>query len=321
MMFVIATYMKSETLTLRSDYDDLDISVLMIKPEGKAHAVLQISHGMRGCKERFLGLMEYLAAHGIACVTNDHRGHGESVRVPEDIGYMYSGGDRALVEDLRMVTQWCMKVYPDTPIFLLGHSMGSLAVRSYMRRYDNLISGVILCGSPSHTALTGIGIPMIGLLNRLHDGRIRTDLIQKVISDIYNIRFASEGRDAWTCSDPDVRAAFASDPKSRQAFTANASLALMHMMKDAYSSGGWALGNPHMPIYFMSGADDPCMRGERRFHKSVLRLMSAGYDDITSAIFPYMRHEILNETGKETVWNDILHHLESWIKNGDSLQK
>ena len=28
--------------------------------------------------------------------------------------------------------------------------------------------------------------------------------------------------------------------------------------------------------------------------------------NVTSAIYPAMRHEVLNEIGKEDVWNDIL---------------
>lgn len=65
---------------LESAYDGLSISVAAVYPENHPKAVLHISHGMCGCKERFLPLMEYMAAHGVACVANDHRGHGLSVK-------------------------------------------------------------------------------------------------------------------------------------------------------------------------------------------------------------------------------------------------
>ena len=64
------------TFIIRSRYDDLDISVLVVKPEKQVHAVIQFAHGMCGCKERFLPVMEYMAGKGIACVAGDHRGHG-----------------------------------------------------------------------------------------------------------------------------------------------------------------------------------------------------------------------------------------------------
>lgn len=65
---------------LDSAYDGVSISVAAVRPESRPKAVLQISHGMCGCKERFLPFMEYMAAHGVACVANDHRGHGLIVK-------------------------------------------------------------------------------------------------------------------------------------------------------------------------------------------------------------------------------------------------
>ena len=101
----------TEQATLRSRYDDLDISVLVVRPEGEAKAVLQLAHGMSGCKERFLPFMEFMAEHGVVCVANDHRGHGDSVKTPTDLGYMYGGGKDALIDDMRGVTEAICRVY------------------------------------------------------------------------------------------------------------------------------------------------------------------------------------------------------------------
>ena len=81
-----------DVFTLISSFDGLPLSVSVIRPDGPVKAVVQLAHGMRGCKERFLPVMEYLAGKGYACVANDHRGHGASLRAPEDLGYMYKGG-------------------------------------------------------------------------------------------------------------------------------------------------------------------------------------------------------------------------------------
>jgi alpha-beta hydrolase superfamily lysophospholipase len=37
-----------------------------------------------------------------------------------------------------------------------------------------------------------------------------------------------------------------------------------------------------------------------------------GYTDVTSALYSGMRHEVLNEIGKEMVWNDVLEHIRTW---------
>ena len=298
-----------ERITLHSHYDGLDVSILVTEPDDEPLAVLQLTHGMKGYKERFLPFMNYMAQHGIACVANDLRGHGESVRRKEDRGYMYEGGYVALVEDMKQVTDWIHQTYPGQPVFLLGHSMGSLAARIYMKTHDDAVSGVILCGSPSDSPISPAALFLAGLLNRFNDGRIRTGMIQNITSWIYNRRFSSEGRNAWTCSDADVRDAYAGNPAGAFEFTANGMYALMSMMRETYSHDGWQMANPQLPVYFISGSDDPCMRNEASFHAAAQLLADVGYSDVTSAIYGGMRHEVLNEKGKESVWNDILEHI------------
>lgn len=83
----------TERFILKSDVDALDISVVVVSPEEVSPKMaLQLAHGMCGCKERFMPFMEYMASKGVLCVANDHRGHGESVRQTDDLGYMYEGG-------------------------------------------------------------------------------------------------------------------------------------------------------------------------------------------------------------------------------------
>lgn len=149
---------------LDSAYDGVSISVAAVRPESRPKAVLQISHGMCGCKERFLPFMEYMAAHGVACVANDHRGHGLSVKNEKDRGYMYIGGYKALVDDMKMVTDWTRKSFEDVPVFLLGHSMDSLAAGTYLKKHSGSVDGVILCGNPSWKPLSYVILAFMHLL-------------------------------------------------------------------------------------------------------------------------------------------------------------
>ena len=102
-----------KTLKLKSRYDELDLSVSIFEPAGiQPKGILQISHGMAEHKERYYPFMEFLAANGWISVIHDHRGHGESVKSPEDLGHMYSGGAEALVEDLKLVQDKVKSDYP-----------------------------------------------------------------------------------------------------------------------------------------------------------------------------------------------------------------
>ena len=53
-----------ESIVLKSEVDGLDLSVLLVLPDGEPKLVLQLVHGMSEYKERYLPLMEYLAGRG-----------------------------------------------------------------------------------------------------------------------------------------------------------------------------------------------------------------------------------------------------------------
>ena len=216
--------------TLDSAYDDLKISVVSVLPDAGPKAVLQLAHGMCGSKERLLPLMEYLAAEGVACYANDHRGHGESIKSEKDLGYMYDGGRQALVEDMKMLTDHIRGQFPGLPVFLLGHSLGSMAARAYLRRYPQSIDGLIVCGSPGYNPMAPVACNVLAAACRCGLGRFRTRMVQTLTSGMYNRRFASEGPQAWVCSDPQVRKDFNDNPKHNFKFTVNASCALLGLM-------------------------------------------------------------------------------------------
>lgn len=296
----------TEIMTFLSRVDGLGISVMAVRPEGEPRAVIQLSHGLCGCKERFLPFMEYMAGKGIACVAGDHRGHGASVRTISDLGYMYDGGYMALVDDMRQITEWIHKTFPGKPVYLLGHSMGSMAARVYTKYDDSEIDGLILTGSPSREPLYKVGKFLAGLLCMVGLSRVRMSLSQKITSARYNRPFAGEGRQAWTCSNPSVRKSFEENPVCNFSLTANGSYNVMCLMGETYDEGRWTVSNPSMPVVFISGSDDPTMVSEARFHRSAQNICDRGYTNVTSVIYPAMRHEVLNEIGKEEVWNDIL---------------
>lgn len=292
--------------TLRSRYDGLDISVMVVRPAGEAKAVLQLAHGMSGCKERFLPFMEFMAEQGVVCVANDHRGHGDSVKTSGDLGYMYDGGQEALIDDMRGVTEAICNEYPEIPVFLLGHSMGSLAARVYAREDDSMLDGIILCGSPGYTSMAPLAYFLSYFLDAVGLGRWRPKLAYRITSDLYNHDFDSEGPMAWICSDPLVRKAYLEDPKTGFRFTVNANKVLMGLMMGAYSHSGHKAGKKELPVIFLSGDDDPCTGGAGGLDRAMAAMHEAGYCNICLKTYPAMRHEVLNEIGKERVWQDVL---------------
>ena len=304
--------MNTEATTVRSSFDELDLSVLICRPEGTPKAVIQLVHGMAEHKERYLPFMEFLCSNGYACIMHDHRGHGSSVKNTEDLGYMYSGGSEAVIEDIKAVNRHAASIFPESAIYLFGHSMGSLAVRCFAKRYDNLIDGLIVCGSPSRNPAAGAGKALTKIISAIKGDRHRPAIVQKMAFDSFNKNFAMEGQNAWLSTDKTVVEAYNASPLCGYTFTANGFIGLFDLMQDTYSTGGWNVSRPELPVHFIAGSDDPCITSRKDFDDAVSHMKNVGYKAVTSHLYEGFRHEILNETEKQKVWDDILLLTDKW---------
>ena len=292
---------------IKSPADGLEISILSCSPSSGAKGIVQLVHGMCEHKERYLPFMEFLASEGYASIIHDHRGHGESVKSSDDLGYFYEGGYAALVEDIGAVNRLVRGDYPGLRLALLGHSMGSMAVRSYVRRYDDTADALIVCGSPSYNPAAGIAKVLAKVYVMLAGKKHRPELIQNLAFGSFNRKFGKvSSPHAWVCSDPEIVDRYDRDPLCNFQFTNDGFMNLFSLMQDAYDTENWALHNPQMPVLFISGADDPCLGPKAGFRKAVHAMQKAGYRNVGSILYPDMRHEILNEPDRMKVWDDIL---------------
>ncbi len=301
--------------SLDASADGLKLAGLVSVPDVKdetPRGIVQLVHGMCEHKERYFPLMQFFSDHGLICVIHDHRGHGASVKSPEDLGYMYEGGWKAMVEDVRVVNDWIHGQYPDLKVILYGHSMGSMVVRSFAKQYDDRISALLVSGCPVDNPAKGAGKALAWLFGRQKGWHFRPALLQKMSFGAYNKPFADEGwAAAWVCSDPETLKDYHSDPLCQYVFTANGFYNLMGLMQDCYSTKGWAVRNPSMHIHFMSGEQDPCRGSDSRFRKAVRLLPEVGYHNVTAQVYQQMRHEIHNEPGRHRVWNAMITFIDN----------
>ena len=229
-----------------------------------------------------MDFMQYLGELGYLCVLHDHRGHGKSIRREDDLGYMGTTKAAALIEDIRQLNAQLHREYPSLKIYMFGHSMGSLAVRAYLKRYDDTIDALIVCGSPS------------------------SPLIQKMAFGNHCDGFAEEGSDnVWLCSDMEVVRAYDHDPLCGYTFTLNGFENLFSLMQDVYERKNWTLRNRTLPIRFIAGSEDPCIIRRGKFQEAAGLLREVGYSDVSARLFDGMRHEILNEPDHLLVYEDV----------------
>lgn len=290
-----------------SNADKLEIGGMVVAPEGKPVGVVQLVHGMCEYKERYYDFMKFLAERGYLCVIHDHRGHGKSIVSDADLGYFYDAGYEGLIEDTYQVTEMVKPYAEGVPYILIGHSMGSLVARCFLKKYDDEIDKLILLGSPSMRH----GIKSGGFFLRCIaavKGRRKHSRIadQIVVNSSYERKFKKEKcRHAWICSDRQVVDAYNADRYCNFTFTIDGYLNLLQLLQETYSVQGWELRNPDLPIKFFSGKDDPCALSPSDFGKSIHFMKTLGYKNVRGAMYKGMRHELLNEKRKKWVYHDI----------------
>lgn len=290
-----------------SNADKLEISGMVVAPEGNPIGVVQLLHGMSEYKERYYDFMKFLASHGYLCVIHDHRGHGKSVVSDADLGYFYDAGYEGFVEDAYQVMEMVKPYANGLPYILVAHSMGALVARCFLKKYDDEIDKLILLGNPSKRAGGKLGVCIMNVLAVLKGRRNRSKLADYfMVRSVYDKKFKKEKcANSWLTTDKTVVDAYNGDRYCNFSFTIDGYINLIRLQQAAYSETGWEVKKPELPIKFFSGKDDPCALSPSDFGKSIHFIKDVGYKNVRGAMYKGMRHEVLNEKKKKRVYHDI----------------
>lgn len=299
--------------TVISQFDRLKLDVLEIIPDDSIEGIALILHGMQEHKERYRPFMDYLARHHFLAVSYDHRGHGKSVVCHEDLGYFYDETAQAIVHDVHTIISQLKIKFPHLPLFLVAHSMGTLIARCYLKEHDTDIDGMILSGAVYENPMAKAGKMLVDVLARYQGGRHVSPRIAKLVEGSFDDKVEGEGVNHWLSSNADNVDAFNNDPLCGNAFTLNGYQNLLKLVINAYSKKGWHVGNPRLPILFAAGEDDPVIGSPDEFIKMQDFLRERGYVHLHSRLYPDMRHEILNEAGREEVFEDFYHFIKEHL--------
>lgn len=255
-------------------------------PDAKPHAIVLIAHGLGEHSDRYAHVAATLIEHGYGVYALDHRGHGRS------------DGDRVLVSDftdyfvadLRTYGNEIRAIHPDTPLFLYGHSMGSLIALLFTLRYQDELAGLITTG----TALKLAGTNPIAV-----------SLMQTTSNILPNARLI--GVDANGISrDRAVVKAYIDDPL---VYHGRIPLVTLAALQEAADLCIQHLPDLRLPFLAMHGSEDPLtlVKGAH------IVLEHSGSPDTIVKIYEGLYHEIVNEPEQEQVFEDMLNWLGEHI--------
>lgn len=276
------------------------------EPLSSARGIVLFLHGMADHKERYLPIMEYLSNQGFICAIRDMKGHGDNMVEHNGLGYLGEERVDGLINDVHHTVLSLKHMYPNLPLNLIGHSMGSLLARAYCKHHDEELSKLVVIGSPSYRTLTPLAILVTQAMRLVRKDTSVSQLFQTLSVGEYERKMPKgSSKNGWICSNKSVVDSYNTDPLCGFPFTINGNLTLFELMQYTYAIHDWYKVKENMPILFLSGKDDPCRISDKAFSRAVNHMKQVGYKNVTYRLYYGMRHEILNETDYKMVWNEI----------------
>ncbi|MBQ6493021.1 MAG: alpha/beta hydrolase [Erysipelotrichaceae bacterium] len=305
--------MIKEEFTFPSSDGHTDIRAVRYVPDVPVRAILQIAHGMVEFIDRYENFAAFLCEKGYLVTGNDHLGHGASVKSEADWGYFGADGNRYLLDDMHELMKITKGLYPDLPYYLMGHSMGSFYARQYLFDYDDGPDKAIIMGTGFEPkAVLKAGMFLCKVIALFRGWRYRSGLVNSIAFGSYNKQFEPARTSVdWLSKDEKLVDWYLNEPRCTFRFTVNGYYEMFKGITRLHDRGLLGKVPKDLPLLFVSGKEDPVGTNGAEVEAAVKSLTDVGVKDITVKLYENDRHEILNETDKETVYEDIYRWLET----------
>ena len=266
---------------------------------------------------RYDEFARFLCDRGYYVVGNDHLGHGKSVQAKSEYGFFNEKyGNACVLGDMHTLRQRTARKYPGVPYFMLGHSMGSSLLRQYIQMYGNGLSGAVLMGVTSDQKKAALLFRkrLCRVMAAFRGWHYRSKMVDKMALGAYNKKFKpARTRADWITSDNEHLDVYVSDPLCSFTVTVNAYYNVFSGMIGIQRKESVYMIPKGLPMLFMSGADDPVGEFGKGVRKIYEKHRAAGIQDVSLRLYTGDRHELLNETDREQIFEDLLIWLEKHL--------
>ena len=280
------------------------LSTVRWEPEGEPRALLQLVHGMAEHIRRYDYVAQAFCKAGFLVFGHDTRGHGQSAKRGE-LGHM--GAWNVVVEDIRRVGDHERKKHGDLPMAVLAHSMGSFMAQQLILDAPQHAAAWILSGSngkPPAIAAAG------RLVARFERWRVKeskpSNLLQNLSFGKFNDGFEGRTEFDWLSRDEAQVDAYVSDPLCGFGISTESWVGLLDALgpiADPFRQRRIPKG---LPVFIVGGGEDPVSEKGKGLRRLKRAYDDAGLTNVTLSIHEGARHEILNETNRDEVIEELI---------------
>jgi alpha-beta hydrolase superfamily lysophospholipase len=258
-----------------------------------------------------------LNAHGYVVYANDLRGHGQTARSQDELGVWTEaqGWDR-IVLDLIELLEAEAKEYPDVPLLLLGHSLGSYLAQRLLYERPKLLAAAVLSapnGKPSLLAQAGRAIARA---ERLRLGKRGKSLFLNTLTfGKFNQQFAPAATPFdWLSRDQSEVKLYFNDARCGFLSSTQLWIDFLDGIAELAKPEHKRLIQPDFPLYILAGGNDPVCENGKGAQRLAQEYKAAGLMNVTCKIYHEGRHEMLNEINRQEVVSDLALWLERTVR-------
>ncbi len=306
--------MQSSNFTFKT-HDDTEISVYKWTPEVTPKALILVIHGLADHAGRYEELAENATNKGYAVYAPDLRGHGKTVRTASGLGILDTNGWNLILNDLQVLTTQMQEEYPNLPFFLFGHSLGLEFAQDYIIRWGSTVKAVVLSApqsqQPFYILLFGemLGKGEIKKLGPLAP----SPTFQKLGWEKFNKPFRPAATDYdWISTDSKEVKKYIDDVFCGWIPSTVFATEITRGFKRIHKSSNREMIPNDLPILVLCGTQD----SSNSFGKNV-KTLEKKYKGlgkhVESKYYPDKRHDLLHESNRAEVIQDIIHWFETYI--------
>lgn len=275
-------------------------------PDGEIKGLFQVVHGMADHIGRYDEFMTALARKGFVAFGEDHVGHGKTARNEFELGFFaHKSGYKLAVNDSHAFAEEVRKEFPNKPLVLLGHSMGSFMARLIAAWYPKSVDALIIMGTGGKNPAAPVGIALASVICLVFGDMHFSKLIKKMAFGKYNDRTEKKTEFDWLATDFTLVEKYRNDRRAGFDFTVSGMRDLIKM-NFASNQSRWYRSMPDIPVLIVSGTEDPVGSYGKGPTEISEKLQQRGLSDVTLKLYEGARHEILNDFCRKKTYKDII---------------
>ncbi len=282
--------------------------------KGAPKGIIQILHGASEHSLRYESFAKFLNAAGYVVYADDHRGHGETAKLAGlKLGVAGEDAWNKIVNDSKQLTEIIKKEHPNLPVFLIGHSMGSLLIQDYTERWGSEVNGVVLTGTTGTFPNLDAVISQAEKETQSAGNQEPSNVYVQMFGSLNKSFVPAKTGFEWLSRDEAEVQKYVNDPSCGFIFSNALTVNFLKGLREMWRSEKEMLIPKNLPVLIMSGGSDAVGGNTLAVLPLIDRYKSQGIKDLTYKFYPEARHEILHEINREEIQQDILKWLNGHL--------